>query len=572
MENNREIWIWGAGKIGRGFIGDLFNRAGYRIGFIDASRELTEGLAARGKYTVLNLPGTGEREEVNVSGFSTLHTDEKENIRSKLCTCSLMAVAVFPTAFEQTARDLVPVIEERAEKLRDATLDIFLCANTFHPAGKLEELLAGMLSENGKNYLEEKVGLVDTLIMRMAIEPAKEMKDLDPYVVVTNGYPEMPADRTAFKGEPPAVEGILYTENILAEETRKMYTYNMLHAVYAYLGSSKNYAYVIDCTRDQEVQEIAVNTLEEVSRTLQKEFGFTPEDMEKWNKRVLKNMANPILMDRLDRVGADPVRKLKRDDRLTGPALMCRKNGMLPYFLAKAIAYGFLFENEQDEASRQVRQYVAEQGIKEAVRKYCQLDREVELIQLIAEHYRKAVEGKGIGEDFAKVSLIKKAFELGFYHEKKFRGCAQCTLSAIFELTGKTDKNLYQAASGFSGGMAITGDGSCGGYTGGVLFMGSYVGRRLDYLDTGDKEAQYKSYEMAQKLHDRYMETYGTVTCADIHRQIFGRVFCLRTKPVRDEFEEAGGHRDKCTTVIGTACTWIAELLLEEGFIEPSEI
>jgi hypothetical protein len=100
------------------------------------------------------------------------------------------------------------------------------------------------------------------------------------------------------------------------------------------------------------------------------------------------------------------------------------------------------------------------------------------------------------------------------------------------------------------------------------MIMGSYVGRRLEKLDIdGDKEAQYKAYEMAQKLHDKFIETCGSVICADIHKQIFGKSFCLKSKEVRKEFEEAGAHLDKCTTVVAMAASWVADILRDEGYL-----
>ena len=63
------------------------------------------------------------------------------------------------------------------------------------------------------------------------------------------------------------------------------------------------------------------------------------------------------------------------------------------------------------------------------------------------------------------------------------------------------------------------------------MIMGSFIGRRFEMLEVnGDKEAQSQAYQMAQRLHDKFIETYGSVICADIHKQIFGKSFCLRSK------------------------------------------
>jgi len=565
----KKILIFGAGKIGRGFIADLFYRADYHLIFVDANRELIENLRSKGEYALLNMQDADEKEEIIIKNYEAFHIGEKEQIATRLMECSILATAVFPDDFEQVVKEIAGVIEQRALKNIDEPLDIIICANIFHPSARFRKLFEASLSEAGKRYFKRNIGLVDSIVIRMGVDPTLEMKRKDPLLVLTNGYPELIVNKKGFKGRLPVVNGLVFSENIAAEETRKIYTYNMLHVVYAYLGHRRGYKYIIECSSDDDIQEIAVETLKEASEGLQREYGFSEGEMDTWNKRVLKNMANPILMDRVDRVGADPVRKLRREDRLIGPALLCRRNGIMPYYLAKATAYAFLYNNPEDKFSVEISKYLKKKSITDAVRYYCQLEYELELVYMIAEHYNRAVNGASMKEDIERVKILKKAYELGFMYEKTYKGCAQCTIAPFFKLTRKVDKALFQCASGLSGGIAITGDGSCGGYTGGVIYMSSYIGRRLDRIPIdGDKVAQYKSYEMAQKLHDRFIEAYGSVTCSDIQKKTFGKSYCLRTKEARDEFETAGGHRDKCTTVIAIACAWIADIMLDEKLIK----
>jgi mannitol-1-phosphate 5-dehydrogenase len=568
----KEIIIWGAGKIGRGFIGDIFNNAGYKLYFVDVQKELVEGLRQQRRYTILNFLPDGRHEEKEISEFKIFHPDDKELIQ-KLIKCNLMAIAVFPSVFEEIAENIAKIIEFRSTQMLEEPLNIILCSNIINPSSVFKSIVINKLSEESREYLIKNVGFIDAVVIRMAVNPEKQYLLKDPYIVVTNGYPYMPVDKRAFKGFLPEVKGIIYSENIEAEEYRKMYTYNTAHAAYAYFGWHKGYEFVSECTEDREIQYLVEQVLDEVSEGLQREFGFSKEDMTEWNKDVLKNMKNPILKDRLERVGGDPIRKLRKNDRLIGPALMCRRNGIMPYYLSKAIAYAFLFNNPNDQSSVEIQKFVEKFSIRDAIRKYCGLEQEIDLIYLISEHYQKAIEKNKREENIAKVNLIKRAYELGFKYEKTYRGCAQCVIAALMELTGRKDEIVFQCASGFSGGIAITGDGSCGGYTGGVIYMGSYVGRRWDKMVTdGDKVAQYKSYEMAQKLHDRYIEAYGSITCSDIQNKIFGKSFCLRTKEMREEFETAGAHRDKCTSVIAIASSWITEILIDEGYIKVTSL
>lgn len=565
----KDIVIWGAGKIGRGFLGDLFHRGNYSITFVDADANLVKNLKDQGSYTLHNLRSAEDSEKIIIDKFDVLHCNDKDKIQKVLSLTQLIAVAVYPQAFEETAGIIAQHIEVRQAQQEVSPLDIILCANIHNPSFQFRQFLESHLSEEGKQYLSNHVGIAESLVIRMAVEPTKEMRNEDPLVVVTNGYKQLTVDKLAFKNDLPEIEGIRPTERIAAEEMRKMYSYNMIHAVYAYLGKLKGFTTIMESIEDEDIQCIAQGALEEVSKALQKEFDFTESEMNEWNLEVLENMANPILKDTIDRVGGNPIRKLQKNDRLIGPALLCRKNGIMPYYLCIAIAAGFMFTNPEDSSAVEIQDFLKVYDIKTAIKRYTKLSQEMDIIQQIAERYMwlKTVGFNGINQQQDRIRIVKQAYEFGFNNELTIRGCAQCAIKAMGEVTGKVEKELFQAASGLSGGIAIVGDGSCGGYTGGVLYMGTYIGRRLDHLSDGDKIAQYKAYEMAQNLHDRFIETYGSVTCADIHTGIFGKSYSLRTKAVRNDFEEAGGHRDKCTTVIAMASAWIADILIDNGFI-----
>jgi mannitol-1-phosphate 5-dehydrogenase len=561
-----KIVIWGAGKIGRGFIADLFYQGGYEIAFIDSDRKLTDILNRKRNYSVITIPANDNHKTLQVKNFKAYHTSEKETIRELLCHASLLAIATFPDAYDSISETLSEVIEKRAESENPLPVDILVCANILNPSSRLMKLLMNRLSDRGQEYLNEMVGLVDTLIIRIAIEADEQQKSTDPLAVITNGYPELPLDKTAFKGELPDIKGLVYTKRIIAEEIRKIYTYNLVHAVFAYAGARKNYLYVTESSSDPEILRLAKNTLSEVSEGLQKAFEFSTGEMSEWNEKVLVHMTNPALQDTLTRIGADPVRKLGREDRLLGPALMCRNNGILPYYLSKIIAYAFLFDQPGDKGCQEIKEYIRVHGIKETIANYCGLEREKDLVWLIARLYKQIKNNEEHKDQPERITFMKKAFGLGFRYEQNYHGCAQCTLGALYELTGKREGMIFKASTAFSGGMAISGDGPCGGYSGGILFMGTYVGRRLDKIDN-DKDNQYKAYDMAMVLRDRFIETYGSIICKDIHNKIFGRSYILRTKAVRDEFEEAGGHLDKCPAVVGISVMWIAEILMDENYI-----
>jgi C_GCAxxG_C_C family probable redox protein len=159
--------------------------------------------------------------------------------------------------------------------------------------------------------------------------------------------------------------------------------------------------------------------------------------------------------------------------------------------------------------------------------------------------------------------LLKAAYEKGFEYEKVYRGCSQCVLAAVQDLFGIRNDDVFRAASGLAGGVGLCGDGCCGAYSGGVMVLSQLYGRvRENFLDP-DRTRQ-KSFDLAKKLHDRFIAEYGSIICRDIQQKVFGRPFYIRDADEFRKFEDAGAHADKCPSVVGNAARWVAEILEEE--------
>jgi len=163
--------------------------------------------------------------------------------------------------------------------------------------------------------------------------------------------------------------------------------------------------------------------------------------------------------------------------------------------------------------------------------------------------------------------LADKAHDLAVRYEQQYGGCGQCTIAAVLDALGLERPELFKAATAFAGGIGLAGDGSCGAYVGGVLLIGDQVGRtRADFADP--RRVRFRTYALARRLRDLFVEKYGSVTCRDVQHEIFGRSFDLRQSDDFRAFEEAGGHADKCPEVAGTAARWIVELIGRQAFSE----
>lgn len=369
----QSIVIWGAGRIGRGFIADLFHAAGWHLVLVDQSAALVDALRAAGHYTVVRASSADQRETVDIAGYEALTTAQATAVTTAVTEADLLAVAVFPDAFPAVTRELADALLARRTARPEAPLDILLCTNLSHPGPQFRALLHDALPATAQAYGGAKIGVVETLVIRIAPDPPAELHERDPLLVWTNGYPELPVDRAAFVGSIPAVPGLRPVADMRAEERRKLYTYNAFHATLAYLGALYGYELIAECMADLSVRGEATAALDEAGRALQAEYGFSDEEMARWVADVIRHTDNPVLGDTVRRYGADPRRKLRREDRLVGPALLARAHGIRPTHLVEAIAAALRFDPPGDPSASTVRKKVENLGVRAAVQELCGL-------------------------------------------------------------------------------------------------------------------------------------------------------------------------------------------------------
>ena len=157
--------------------------------------------------------------------------------------------------------------------------------------------------------------------------------------------------------------------------------------------------------------------------------------------------------------------------------------------------------------------------------------------------------------------VLNKAFEIGKQHELESGDCAQCVIATIFEVLGIENDDVFLAATGLAGGAGLTGDGHCGALSGGVMAISYLYGRKKE--DFHKRLKVLRACILSKKLHDQFVEKYGTCRCADIQTKLFGRFFHFYDEAERQTAEKAG-MRDKCSTLVGEVAKIATKIILEE--------
>ncbi|ACU84563.1 Mannitol-1-phosphate 5-dehydrogenase [Brachybacterium faecium] len=334
---------FGAGNIGRGFVGLLLHEAGYEVVFSDVAAPLVEQLQQAESYTVSTV---GQRPATTVvDGFRALNSaQDPEGLSEEIASADLVTTAVGAGILRFVAPGIAAGIAARPSGA--PPLAVLACENAINATDLLEQ-------EIRTNYqgddLEEKAVFANTAVDRIVPVQA-EGAGLD---VTVEDFYEWAVERGPFDGHEPDIPGITWVEDLEPYIERKLFTVNTGHATTAWHGWEAGHATIAEAIRDPAVAVEVESVLGETSALLSAKHGFGADEMASYRTKVLGRFANEALPDPVDRVGRAPLRKLSRHDRIIGPAAELAERD-LPYEgLLAAFAAALAFAPaEDDEAQR----------------------------------------------------------------------------------------------------------------------------------------------------------------------------------------------------------------------------
>ncbi len=328
--------MYGAGNIGRGFVGALFSQSGYRVTFIDVAKAVVERLHLSGRYPVRIVSDEGNRD-TEITGVDAVDGGDPEAAAQAIAEADIMATAVGVKALPLIMPNLVSGLRRRFA-LGRPPLNILLCENLNDVHKVVEGLLRERMTAEEARLLNDRVGLVEASIGRMVPVQTPEMQDGDPLRVCVEAYGFLPVDRAAFRGGIPSVRNMIPFSPFDFYVKRKLFLHNMGHAACAYLGLYTGRRYIWEAVGDPLIELAAQNAMQESAVALSKKYGVPLPDLLDHAQDLLGRFGNSALKDTCARVAADPGRKLAASDRLTGAARLCLQTGVTPAFISLAAA------------------------------------------------------------------------------------------------------------------------------------------------------------------------------------------------------------------------------------------
>ncbi|EGQ7837254.1 mannitol-1-phosphate 5-dehydrogenase [Vibrio parahaemolyticus] len=369
---------FGAGNIGRGFIGKLLADAEVEVTFADVDVPLVDQLSHKQEYKVKVV---GTECKIDTVTHVTAVNSASEDVIDRIVKTDLVTTAVGPNVLDIIAKTIAKGIAKRFEAGNDAPLNIIACENMVRGTTHLKGEVYKHLDKSLHAKADELVGFVDSAVDRI-VPPAEAAND-DPLEVTVESFSEWIVDEQQFKGDIPNIAGMEKTNNLMAFVERKLFTLNTGHCITAYLGCLKGHRTIREAIEDPNIHAEVKQAMQESGEVLIRRYGFDRDMHNAYIEKILGRFANPYLVDEVDRVGRQPIRKLGANDRLVKPLLGTIEYSTENQTLLKGIAAALKYTNDTDPQAVELQTSLKEVGVTKTLAKYTDLAEDsVEVAQI----------------------------------------------------------------------------------------------------------------------------------------------------------------------------------------------
>ncbi len=334
----REILIFGAGNIGRSFVGQIFARAGYRVIFADLDRTLVAALRSTGRYDVVHRYPDGREERLTIEGVTACEADRPADVGPVLSRVTLVATSVGAAALPH----LLPLLAAEAVRRAEAgerQFDLILAEN-IHGGGELarNELVAALhaggfhAAYRRTSPLGTAPGVIECSVGKMVPIVPTELRNREPLTVYAESFNTLIVDELGWAGPIPAVRELRPVDPIAAWVDRKLFIHNLGHAACAYFAAvhRPELTYIWQAVADRDIRTRSRAAMASSAAALRAEYPgvFSSRELAEHIDDLLYRFSSRSLGDTIFRVGRDVARKLGPTDRIVGAIALLLRHGM----------------------------------------------------------------------------------------------------------------------------------------------------------------------------------------------------------------------------------------------------
>ncbi|UQS81444.1 mannitol-1-phosphate 5-dehydrogenase [Bombilactobacillus folatiphilus] len=368
---------FGAGNIGRGFIGETLAANDFSIQFVDLNETIINELNKRHEYDIeLAAEGQQKLHVANVSGIN--NGKNPEQVVDAIATTDLVTTAIGPKILKFIAPLIAQGITARKQNQNLQKIDVIACENMIGGSQVLKEEVYQHLEQADQEFADQYIGFPNAAVDR--IVPIQ--KHDDPLMVSVEPFKEWVVDESQMANPDLKLKGVDYAPDLEPYIERKLFSVNTGHATVAYTGKTLGYDNIGDAIKDPKVLTQLKGVLKETGDLLIAKWRFNRSDHEAYQAKIISRFENPYISDSIARVGRTPIRKLGFDERFIRPIREAKERGLSYEKLLETVGKIYQFDEPADDESVQLHQML-QAKFGEVVKKTTYLTDE-DLIQEIA--------------------------------------------------------------------------------------------------------------------------------------------------------------------------------------------
>lgn len=358
---------FGAGNIGRGFIGKLLRDNDYNVVFVDVNQELIDELNAKQAYQVELLADQPSIEWVHqVRGLNSRY--QEEDVVEALQQADLITTSVGVNILPRIAPIFAKALETRTKDVH-----VIACENALNASDVLKEEVSKL------GEISDRVHFLNAAVDRIVPTQA----NTDPLYVKVEPFYEWVIESKM----PLPITGAKFVSDLYPYIQRKLFTVNTGHACVAYYGYQKGYKTVLEAIQDHDVETFLRRVLKETGQYLIRTYNFSEADHLEYQEQTIQRFKNPHIIDPVTRIARNPMRKLSAQDRIVYPANELIQLGITPNALIELMVYALKYDASSDEEAQEIQQLL-KKDISRAITQITTLSPESSLHSLILDKYR----------------------------------------------------------------------------------------------------------------------------------------------------------------------------------------
>lgn len=371
-----KIVIIGAGRLGKGFVGETFNNANWDITFIDQNQQVINALNANREYRV-TVHREEEVQERIVKDYNA-YTWKDNAVGREIIETDIIAFVIYPEDFKEAIKEVKKHLKIRVKENAKKPLTMICLTNKNGLIPSFYALFEQGLTFEEQQWFHHSVVLRDSIIRR-----STDAKDAASLEIRTTAVLSL-LIQEPINVDIRNVEWMELTDNLEILKDVKVFIVNGPHVSTAFMGYYKGYETINEAAEDFEVMRLVNMVTKEIRTGIVSNYDLTEEQLD-----TLSHFpkAKGEMIDYIYRVAFDPQRKLSNNDRLVGSALLCKKAGTSYKNICKAIAYGYKYSHPKDPKAIEIQEYIANFGIQEAIIKYSGLTKQEDITKQIIHEY-----------------------------------------------------------------------------------------------------------------------------------------------------------------------------------------